>query len=194
MCPFNNNTPTVNIMLYASGIQSTPHELCSYGHWYRQYIPTYIYIYIYIYIYMGIQCTKMNCRRFGLPFWFVDVLVCRRFGLSTLRFVNVSVCRRFVFSTFRFVDVLVCRRVGLSSFWFVDVWFATFRFVDVLTSYRIWYRRMLYPAVHFTVDHTIWKIVLMIDTYIHNPLHFIKGKGWCMIDIHLASSTNQKSR
>ena len=54
-------------------------------------------------------------------FWFVDVLVCRRFDLSTFWFVDVLVCRRFGLSTFRFVDVLVCRRFGLSTFWFVDV-------------------------------------------------------------------------
>ena len=61
-----------------------------------------------------------------------DVLFCRRFG-----FVEVSVCRRFGLSTFWFVDVLVCRRFGLS----------TFRFVDVLTSYHhdnlIWDVRFL---------------------------------------------------
>ena len=55
-------------------------------------------------------------------FRFVDVLVCRRFGLSTFRFVDVSVCRRFGLSTFRFDDVSVwrrfgCRRFGLSTFW-----------------------------------------------------------------------------
>ena len=62
------------------------------------------------------------CRRFGLStFWSVDVLVCRRFGLSTFWFVDVSVCRRFGLSTFRSVDVLVCRRFGLSTFRFVDV-------------------------------------------------------------------------
>ena len=62
------------------------------------------------------------CRRFGLStFWSVDVLVCRRFGLSTFWFVDVSVCRRFGLSTFRSVDVLVCRRFGLSTFLFVDV-------------------------------------------------------------------------
>ena len=62
------------------------------------------------------------CRRFGLStFWFVDVSVCRRFGLSTFWFVDVLDCRRFGLSTFRFVDVLVCRRFGLSTFRFVDV-------------------------------------------------------------------------
>ena len=72
------------------------------------------------------------CRRFGLStFWSVDVLVCRRFGLSMFRSVDVLVRRRFGFSTFRFVDVLVCRRFGLSTFWL-----STFRFVDVLTSNR----------------------------------------------------------
>ena len=70
------------------------------------------------------------CRRFGLStFWSVDVLVCRRFGLSTFWSVDVLVCRRFGLSTFRFVDVSVCRRFGLSTFWL-----STFRFVDVLTS------------------------------------------------------------
>ena len=70
----------------------------------------------------GIQCTEMDCRRFGLStFWFVDVLVCRRFGLSTFRFVDVLVCRRFGLSTFWFVDVSACRRFGLSTFRFVDV-------------------------------------------------------------------------
>ena len=49
------------------------------------------------------------CRRFGLlMFWYVDVLVRRRFsfGLSTFRYVSVSVCRRFG-----------CRRFGLTTFW-----------------------------------------------------------------------------
>ena len=87
------------------------------------------------YIYMGIQGTKIKCRRFGLStFWFIDVLVCRRFGLSTVWFVDVLVCRSFGLSTFWFVDVLVYRRLGLSTFWL-----STFRFVDVLTSY---------PTVH----------------------------------------------
>ena len=59
-------------------------------------------------------------------FWLVDVLVfdvlvCRRFSLSTFWSVDVSVCRRFGLSTFWFVDVLVCRRFGLSPFWFVAV-------------------------------------------------------------------------
>ena len=88
------------------------------------------------------------CRRFGVStFWPVDVLVCRRFGLLTFWFVDVLVCRRFGLSTFRFVDVSVCRRFGLSTFRSVDVsvcrrfglstfWLSTFRFVDVLTSYR----------------------------------------------------------
>ena len=58
------------------------------------------------------------CRRFGLStFWFVDVSVCRCFGLSTFWFVR----RRFGLSMFRSVDVWVCRRFGLSTFWFVDV-------------------------------------------------------------------------
>ena len=86
------------------------------------------------------------CRRFGLStFRFVDVSVCRRFGLSTFWSVDVLVCRRFGLSTFWFVDVSVCRRFGLSTFRFVDVsvcrrfglstfWLSTFRFVDVLTS------------------------------------------------------------
>ena len=82
---------------------------------------------------MGIQCTKMKCRRFGLStFWLVDVSVCRRFGLSTFWFVDVLFCRRFGLSTFWFVDVSVCRRFGLSTFLL-----STFRFVDVLTSYQL---------------------------------------------------------
>ena len=88
------------------------------------------------------------CRRFGLStFWSVDVLVCRRFGLSTYWFVDVLVCRRFGLSMFRFVDVLVCRRFGLSTFWSVDVLFcrrfglSTFRFVDVLVCRRFGCRR-----------------------------------------------------
>ena len=52
-----------------------------------------------------------------MKFRSVDVLVCRRFGLSTFWFVDVLVCRRFGLSTFWFVDVLVCRRFGLSTFW-----------------------------------------------------------------------------
>ena len=62
------------------------------------------------------------CRGFGLStFRSVDVLVCRHFCLSTFWYVNVSVCRRFGLSTFRFVDVLVCRRFGVSTFRSVDV-------------------------------------------------------------------------
>ena len=104
-------------------------EICSYVHLSIQYVLPIIYVYG---LYNGIQCAKINCRRFGLStfwfvdgfglstFWFVDVLVCRRFGLSTFCFVDVAVCRRFGLSTFRFVDVLgvdisVCRRVALAS-------------------------------------------------------------------------------
>ena len=67
------------------------------------------------------------CRRFGLStFRSVDDLVCRCFGLSTFWFVDVSVCRRFGLSTFRYVDVSVCRRfgcrrLGLSTFWLVTI-------------------------------------------------------------------------
>ena len=89
--------------------------------------------------YTTIECTNMECRRFGLStFPFVNVLVCRRFGLSTFWFVDFSVCRRFGLSTFRSVDVTVCRRFGLSMFRFVRVlvWqrfgLSTFRFVEVL--------------------------------------------------------------
>ena len=73
------------------------------------------------------QCTKLDCRYFGLStFWSVDVLACRRYALSTFWFVNILVCRRFSLSMFQRVDVSVCRHfAGL----------ATFRFVDVLTSY-----------------------------------------------------------
>ena len=78
-------------------------------------------------------------------FWFVDVLVCRRFGLSTFWFVDVSVCRRFGLSSFWSVDVLVCRRFGLS----------TFRFVDVLTSYLI-----MYPCPNF--NGGIFKLSLQL--------------------------------
>ena len=71
------------------------------------------------------------CRRFGLStFGHADVLICRRFGLSTFGYVDVLVCRRFGLSTFRLVDVSVCRRVGLSTFCL-----STFRFFDILTSY-----------------------------------------------------------
>ena len=42
MCPFNDNTPPVNRMLYASYIKRTPQELCIYGYWYMQYNPTII--------------------------------------------------------------------------------------------------------------------------------------------------------
>ena len=83
------------------------------------------------------------CRRFGLTmFWFVDVLVCRRFGLSTFRSVDVLVCRRFDLSTFWFVDVSVCRRFGLSTFWL-----STFRFVDVLTSYLLSYVKPIWQPM-----------------------------------------------
>ena len=75
------------------------------------------------------------CRRFGLSTsWFVDVSACRRFGLSTFRFVDVLVCRRFGLSTLRLVAVLICRCLGLSTFW---LW--TFRFVDVLTCNHLFY-------------------------------------------------------
>ena len=98
---------------------------------------------------MGIQCTKMKCRRFGLStFWFVDVLVRRHFGLSTFWFVDVPVCRRFCLSTFWFFDVFVCRRFGLSTFLFVDVFvcrrfgLSTFGFVDVWVCRRFGCRRL----------------------------------------------------
>ena len=65
-----------------------------------------------------------------VTFWFVDVLVFWRFGLSTFWSVDVLVSRRFSLSTFWSIDVSVCRRFGLSTFWM-----STFRFVDVLTSY-----------------------------------------------------------
>ena len=86
-------------------------------------------------------CTcYLNSPPFGraITQWSVDVLVCRRFGVSTFWPVDVLVCRRFGLSTFWFVDVWVCRRVGLSTFWSVDVsvcrrfGLSTFRFVDVL--------------------------------------------------------------
>ena len=72
------------------------------------------------------QCTKLDCRHFGLSmFWSVDVLACRRFGLSTFWVVNILVCRLFGLSVFQCVDVSVCRHF----------WLLTFRFVNVLTSY-----------------------------------------------------------
>ena len=75
--------------------------------------------------YTTIQWTKLHCPRFGLStFWFVDVLVCRRFGLS-------MVCRCFGLSTFWSVDVLVCRRFGVSTFRLSDV-----LVVDVLVCRR----------------------------------------------------------
>ena len=77
--------------------------------------------------YTTTQCTKLDCRHFGLStFWSVDVLACRRFALSTFWFINILVCRHFGLSMFQRVDVSVWRHfAGLS----------TFRFVDVLTSY-----------------------------------------------------------
>ena len=119
--------------------------------------------YIYIYIYMGIQCTKMIYRRFGLStFWSVDVLVCRRLGLSTFGFVDVLVCRRFGLSTFWFVDfwfvdVSVCRRFGLST-----SWLSTFQFVDVLTSYLSTGSRVtweLYQTMRENVVHVKSSII-----------------------------------
>ena len=71
------------------------------------------------------------CRCFGLSmFCFVDVLVCRCFGLSMFWSVNVLVCRHFGLSMFWSVDVSVCRRFGLSTFWLLMFWF-----VDGLASY-----------------------------------------------------------
>ena len=64
-------------------------------------------------------------------FWFVDVLVCWRFGLSTFWFVDVSVRRRFGLPKFRSVDVWVCRGLGLSTFRL-----STCLFVDDLTGYH----------------------------------------------------------
>ena len=64
----------------------------------------------------------MQCSlRIMLKFSSVNVLVCRRFGLSTFRFVDVLVCRRFGLSRFWFVDVSGCQRFPLSMFRFVDV-------------------------------------------------------------------------
>ena len=106
-------------------------EICSYVHLSIQYVLPIIYMYG---LYNGIQCAKMNCRRFGLStFWFVD-----GFGLSTFWFVDVSVCRRFGLSTFCFVDVAVCRRFGLSTFWV-----STFRFVDVWHWHQIMWQYLI---------------------------------------------------
>ena len=94
--------------------------------------------------YTTIQSTKLYSPRFGLStfcmstffdrsmlwyfdvfglVWFVDVLVCRCFGLSTFRSVDALVCWCFGMSTFWFVValVLVCRHFGMSVFRFVDV-------------------------------------------------------------------------
>ena len=52
--------------------------------------------------YTTIQSTKIKCRRFGLS----TLCFFRRFGLLTFWFVDVLVCRRFG-----------CRCFGLSTFW-----------------------------------------------------------------------------
>ena len=73
-------------------------------------------------LYVNVFGRSMVFRRFGLV-WFVDVLVCRCFGLKTFRSVDALVCWCFVMSTFWFVAalVLVCRHFGMSVFRFVDV-------------------------------------------------------------------------
>ena len=102
-------------------------------------------------------------------FWFVDVSVCRRFGLSTFRFVDVSVCRHFGLSTFWFVDVSVCRRFGLSTFWL-----STFRFVDVLTSNHCsasYVQRYRGSSACF-LNTLPWKVNrIIVDLFEYRPQH-----------------------
>ena len=111
------------------------------------------------------------CRRFGLSaFSFVDVSVCRRFGLWTFWFVDVSVCRRFDLSTFWFVDVSVCRRFGLSTFWFVDVL--------VCRRFPLWMFRFVEVSVcrRFGLS-TFWLVTVAITTNINQNLRQSTGQG-----------------
>ena len=132
------------------------------------------------------QCILRIMQRFPS----VDVLVCRRFGLSTFRFVDVSVCRRFGLSTFRSVDVLVCRRFGLSTFRFVDVsacrrfGLSTFRFVDVSVCRRFGCRR-------FGLS-TFWLVIrqLIIRSHeVSNPQDWLFKLLHCFqFDRHIGST------
>ena len=112
--------------------------------WYIQYI---IRIMLKFY-----SVDVLGCRRFGLStLRFVDVLVCRRFG-----FVDVSVCRRFGLSTFRCVDASVCRRFGLS----------TFRFVDVSVHRRFGCRRFGLSTLWLVTHNNIPYIVYYMCAYL----------------------------
>ena len=83
-------------------------------------------------------------------FRFVDVSVCRRFGLST-----VLVCRRFGLSTFRSVDVSVCRRFGCRRFGLSTFWPVTIRRIKVFWMFRISYDPIRYKICSiYNVDIT----------------------------------------
>ena len=126
MCLINDNTPPVNMIFIRLIHRAHPKNYAVMG---TDICSTSQQMYKWAYNVLKWIVEVLVCRRFGLStLWFVDVLVCRRFGLSTfwvvdVLVVNVSVWRRFdqLPSTFRCVDVSVCRRFCLSTFWSVDV-------------------------------------------------------------------------
>ena len=86
------------------------------------------------------QCTKFDCRHFGLSTcWSVDVLACRCFGLSTFWFVNILVCQCFDLSMFQCVDVSVCRHFGCRRFGLF--WPVTYKRVHSNTSKPGWLQK-----------------------------------------------------
>ena len=84
---------------------------------------TYVRLVVFLHVCMYLSASQSVSLS---SFWFVDVLVCRRFGLSTFQFADVLVCQSFGLLTFGFVEVWVCRRLGcrrfcLSTFWPVTI-------------------------------------------------------------------------
>ena len=100
-------------------------------------------------------------------FWFVDVLVYRRLGMSMFWFGDDLVCRRFGLSTCRFVDVSVCRRFGLSTFRFVDVLLvdvSVFRHFDQLSTEES-------PLTHQSLVTKM--VIILLTTYPNGFLQFL---------------------
>ena len=110
------------------------------------------------------QCTKLDCRHFGLSmFWSVDVLASRRFALSTFCFVNILVCRRFGLSMFQHVDVSVCQHfAGLSTFWFVDV-LTSYLQKGPLKHIKAWLVTKMVIILHTTYPNGFLQLIFFYD-------------------------------
>ena len=155
---------------------------------------TYVWIYIYMQYIPRIMKTNTRlysvlndtvhvsvCRRFVCQrFWSVDVLVFRRFGL--VWYVYVLVCRCFGLSTFRSVDALVCWCFGMSTFWFVAALvlvcrhfgMSVFRFIDVLVvDVSVCRRFDQLPTKWSTLTHQILftNMVIILQTTYQNGFH-----------------------